>query len=429
MKTMKRFFIGLGVLFLLPVISISLLIIYWDLRTPPSFETDPMIALENWVAVPAGEEPRIQHNANTDLVYFKDAFFLIHAQSKWHLEDKNGALLVKRSTDARTWEPVAEITVPDTDVRDPKFAVIGGKLFLYFLPNWHFDPLPETTYYTVSDDGVTWKKPRELDTITAVHRFPDGTSRSVTGGGWNLWRPKSRDGKTWYVMASGRKPLVDIPTEYGGYIEGDAVKTGDTTPLTVLFSSTDGVNWKEVSEVYTVHGTFESCLEFLPDGGMIATMRCSSLGTGGYAFGNPTANTVIATAPYPFTDWSYAHSFITRLDGATLIPLAGRIFAVGRNHLGPRFDMGNHLATKRTAFFEVERDRLIFLFDLASNGDTSYTGVVKRGDDIYVSYYTCPVEKDYPWVLGVCFFPKTEIRMVKLSAEGLVRYADMVRFK
>ncbi|MBN1574161.1 MAG: exo-alpha-sialidase [Deltaproteobacteria bacterium] len=426
MKVVKYFLAGLGIIFLLPVLLISVMLIYWDLRSPPPFEIDPVLKLENRVAVPHGDDPRTLHKSNTDMVFYNGSFFLIHARTKWHLEDKNGALIVQRSNDAVNWEEVASITVPDTDVRDPKFAAIDGRLFVYFLPNFLFDPEPMTTYWTVSDDGVNWETPKELDTIAVVDRRGDSTAGKVTSGGWNLWRPKTKDGKNWYVMASGNKKRAEVGVGYGGKIEGDDVEDEGTTHMIVLLRSSDGVNWEEVSEVYVARGLFEPCMEFLPDGRIISAIRCSSLGTGGYAFGNPTANTIIAVSSEPYKEWKYSYSFITRLDGATLFPVNGRIFAVGRNHMGPRFDMGNHLATKRTAFYEVKEKELVFLFDLPSNGDTSYTGVVRRGDYIYASYYTCPVDKDYPWVVGVCFFPKTEIRVVKLSAKGLLEYADRV---
>jgi hypothetical protein len=165
-------------------------------------------------------------------------------------------------------------------------------------------------------------------------------------------------------------------------------------------------------------------MEFLDDGGIIACLRCGGLGVGGYEFGNPTANTVIAVSRLPYTEWSTAHSFITRLDGATLFTVGGRVFAAGRNHLGPRRDLGNHLATKRTAVYEVTRDRLVHLFDLPSSGDTAYTGVVIRGDGVYVSYYTPPITKDLPWIAAICFQPRTDIRISRFSAAGLLAVAD-----
>ncbi len=415
-KVLKWTGLSSGALFLLPLLTIGILIVYWDLRTPPPFTADPALKLETWTAIPWGDDPRSFHKSNTDMIFYKGSFFLIHASTKWHLEDKKGALVVQKSSDAKNWKEAARITVPNTDVRDPKFAVINGRLFLYFLPNWFFDPNPTTTYWTVSDDGTHWPAPKELTTVTMIHRTKDGRPLEVTGGGWKLWRPKTRDGRTWYVVAFGKK---QAQSEAGG----PEMKT-DVDTISVLIMSDDGVNWKEVSEVYTAHRTGEPAMEFMENGSIIATLRCGSLGTPGYEFGNATGNTVIAVSDPPYTRWSYAHSFITRLDGATLFPLGGRIFAVGRNHLGPRSDLGSHLAEKRTAFYEVKQDRLVFLFDLPSNGDTAYTGVVRRGDDIYASYYTCPIDKDYPWILGICFFPKTEIRVARVSASGLLDYAS-----
>ena len=414
MKWFKRLLIFLGALFLAPVMLISLLAIYWDLRPAATFTFDPVLKLEHWVAVPAGDDPAREHASNTELIKYKDAFYLVHAQTKWHLEDKRGALVVQKSDDAKNWEEVARITLPDTDVRDPKCSIINGRFFLYFLPNTNFDPDPRTTYWTVSDDGTHWQTPKELDTVTTLQDV-DGTGelKPITTAGWMLWRPKTRDDKNWYVVAFGRKRLTE--------------HAGTRNQISVLLKTQDGIHFEEVSEVYTAHGTCEPTLEFMADGSIISTLRCSSLGTHGYLMGNPTANTIIATADAPYTEWSHAHSFITRLDGATLFRLGERIFAVGRNHMGPRMDLGNHFSPKRTTFYEVEKDKLIHLFDLPSTGDTTYSGVVVQGDDIYASYYTSPIDKEYPWIYAICYQTKTEVRMAKVSAAGLLTYADKVK--
>ncbi len=383
-------------------VFIGALFVWWNIREPPSFAADPRLELSTWTAIPPGNSLRTQHNSNTDLIYFRGSFLLVHAQTLWHLEDTNGALLVQRSEDAKSWQEIARITVPDTDVRDPKLAVIHGRLFLYFLPNERFDPSPRTTFWSVSDDGVAWQEPQELGGIR-IRQTENGKKDFVPTKGWNLWRPKSQDGESWYVMASGSKP--DYPNT-----------------VTVLLKSMDGIVWEEVSEVYTAYANGEPEMEFLPDGRIIAVLRCGGMGTPGYEFGNATANTIIATSVPPYQDWSYGHSFITRLDGSTLFTVGDRLFAAGRNHLGPRRDLGSHLSVKRTAIYEVKRDRLLFICNLPSNGDTAYTGVVVRGDDVFVSYYTCPIDREYPWIVGICFQPRTEIRMARLSASGLVSY-------
>lgn len=418
-KIFKIIIIIIYAIVISPIASFGAWIIYNDIRSPPNYVYDPILQLEHWTVVESGNDPTRQHNSNTDLIYYNNSFYLIHAQTKWHLEDTNGALVIRKSPDATkgSWKEVARITVPKTDVRDPKFANIGGRLFVYFLPNYYFDPGPNTTFYTYSDDGFKTFAPVKELKVNITYHYSNGTIKHVITGGWNFWRPKTNDNITWYVLASGRKSDKPITTVH------DADVTGT---MTILLKSTDGFNWTEVSEVYTRWGNGEACLEFLPNGEMRTTHRVGSMGLPGYALGNPHACTMIGTSFNNFKNWSFAPDFQTRLDGATLFRLNGRIFAVGRNHLGPRVDMGNHFDTKRTAFYEVKKDRLIHLFDVPSNGDTAYTGVVIKDGWVYTSYYTNPIDKDYAWFVGLALLPKSVIRIVRVNATGLLLYADKV---
>ncbi|TFH28570.1 MAG: hypothetical protein E4G98_05235 [Promethearchaeota archaeon] len=400
----------LGAIVILPIVFFGVWLVYNDVRPPPDYDYDPVLDLEHWTIVEAGDDPTEQHKSNTDMIFYNNSFYVIHAQTKWHLQDPNGALVIRTSPDATegSWTEIARITLPQTDVRDPKFANIGGRLFVYFLPNYNFDPGPNTTFYTYSDDGFhTFPAPMEL-------KF--NVSGTIIGG-WNIWRPKTRDNVSWYVLASGRKSGVAFSDH-----DADVSNT-----ITVLFNSTDGIGWSEVSEVYTRWGNGEPCLEFLPNGEFRATLRVGAMGVPGYALGNPHGCTVIATSSNNHQNWTSTPDFQTRLDGATLFTLEGRIFAVGRNHLGPSKDLGNHFRVKRTTFYEVKADRLVFLFDLPSSGDTAYTGVVVKDGIVYTCYYTAPIIKEYAWFVGICFLTKTDIRMASVSATGLVAYADSIQ--
>jgi hypothetical protein len=79
--------------------------------------------------------------------------------------------------------------------------------------------------------------------------------------------------------------------------------------------------------------------------------------------------------------------------------------------------LGGLFSRKRTAIFRVETDRLVHLTDLPSQGDTSYAGVVRRGDDLFVDYYTSRIDRDWPWLLAM-FLP-THIRMARVPLAAL----------
>jgi hypothetical protein len=65
----------------------------------------------------------------------------------------------------------------------------------------------------------------------------------------------------------------------------------------------------------------------------------------------------------------------------------------------------------------VEPTRLAWLSDLPSAGDTSYARVVRRGDELYVDYYTSRPDRDCPWLLGR-FLP-SDVRMARFPVERL----------
>lgn len=356
--------------------ALTVLIAYWMLR-PNRSRVDPSLDLTTWDAVSDG-----LHNSNTDMIFWRDHFYLVHAASPFHLGSKRCRLVVRRSRDARTWETIATLNIPGEDIRDPKFAAIGGRLFLYALPNHGLRAMPYGTVYATSDDGVHWSAFEKID-------HP----------GWLFWRPKTNDGVDWYVGAYWHRHGKSI-----------------------LLKSTDGIDWSVVSEIYRGEGNDETDIEFLPDGRLLATARLEV--TPDNPWGNPNASTLIATASPPYTEWRYAKSQVTRLDGPALFRHDGRIFAVARYQPGPRgryTKLGSVYSRKRTSLFLVEENRLVYLSDLPSAGDTSYAGIVLRDGYLYASYYTSNIGRDYPWIVGMLV--RSDIRMARVGLESLVRSA------
>jgi hypothetical protein len=172
----------------------------------------------------------------------------------------------------------------------------------------------------------------------------------------------------------------------------------------------------------------ETEIQFLPEGGLIATARLEYGSFADGAFGDPRGATLIAVSEPPYGTWTeLTQSRVTRLDGPYLFTYHDRTYAVGRyqpdlGHSGPLTAQGSVLARKRTALFEVRRDGLAYLTDLPSAGDTSYVGLVVDGDTAYVSYYTSAIQHDYAWLLGM--LSPSQVRMAKVDLKALEALAD-----
>lgn len=368
---------GLGYGLLAAAVALGALLAYWTLR-PNRAMVDPALGVEHWAVCADGE-----HNSNTDMIWWRDGFLLIHAASPYHFGTPKCRLVVKHSPDGRAWTTLATLQVAGNDIRDPKFAVIGGRLFLYALPNDTKMATPIETVLATSDDGATWS-----------------AWEPVGPKGFLFWRPKTRDGATWYVPAYWH--------EHG---------------KSILLKSTDGRAWERVSVINEGEANDETAIEFLPDGRMLATARLEV--EPDTVRGHARASTLLCVAEPPYTEWTRVKSRVTRLDGPVLFPHAGRIFAVARHQPGRRgvlTRLGSVLARKRTALYVVEPGRLVYLSDLPSAGDTSYAGAVLRDGFLYTDYYTSRIDRDYPWIVGM--LRASDIRMARIPLDRLAALAD-----
>ena len=336
-------------------------------------EVDPRLGLESWDAVADG-----RHNSNTDMILWRDQLLLVHDARPYHLGTPESRLVVRSSKDGHRFETLASLQVAGKDIRDPKLAVIGGRLHLYALPNSGTYAVPECTVLATSDDAVRWSPFEPVD--------PPG---------WLFWRPKTRDGSTWYVSAYWHR-------------HGESV----------LLRSNDGRGWTKVSTIHRGDANDETEIEFLPDGRLLATARLEI--DADSLVGHFDACTAIAVAEPPYETWTEHRSRVTRLDGPVLFSHAGTVYAVARYQPEPRgflTRLGSALARKRTSIFRVEPDRLVRLSDLPSAGDTSYAGAVMHDGELFVDYYTSRIDRDYPWLLGM-FLP-TDIRMARIPLDAL----------
>jgi hypothetical protein len=361
------------------VLAAAVAVVYALLRPHRAFAPGPPMGLESWPAVSDG-----RHNSNTDLFFWRGSYWLVHASGPWHFASARTRLVLRRSSDARSWTEVASFSVPGEDVRDPKLVAFGGRLWLYFFPNRQFpEPQPYTTLVTSSSDGVGWETPAPVEP-----------------GGWLLWKPK---------------PLGAELAATAYWHEHDRV---------ALLRSGDGRTWTIVSDIVRGPSADETALEVLEDGRILATSRLEGRDHDSW-FGDPEGTTLLSVAAPPYLEWRRTRDDGARLDGPSLFRWRGRVYAVGRFEPDRRhglFETGSILARKRTALYLVEPHRLAPLGILPSAGDTSYAGVVLRKGDLLISYYTSRVDRDYPWILGMLL--PSEIRIARLPLSRLEALAE-----
>ena len=73
-----------------------------------------------------------EHNAFTDLVRFKDKFYLtFRSCPDGHMVHPTASIIILAGTDAKEWEQVHRFSVAKRDTRDPHFLIFKDKLFVY----------------------------------------------------------------------------------------------------------------------------------------------------------------------------------------------------------------------------------------------------------------------------------------------------------
>ncbi len=200
----KHLFQGILLGLILFMVLSGSMVSYWCLR-PNNSKVNPNLQFTEWDAVSNG-----RHNANTDLIYWNGYYYFIFANQPGNQGSTSTFLDLERSTDFHNWIQVKDFSVPNQDIRDPKFAVIQNQLFIYYLKNAGIMANPYTTAFVNSSDGVNFSTPQDI----------------YGQQGWLFWKPTTNDNITWYT------------TGYW-YEKGQCI----------LLSTTNGFNWTKVSAV------------------------------------------------------------------------------------------------------------------------------------------------------------------------------------
>jgi hypothetical protein len=321
------------------------------------------------------------HNENTELHQLEDGRILLAFRGGESGQTGSARAHIKllvSSDQGRSFAPLAEIAMPDRDIRDPKLVEFGGKLLLYAIarvPGFHlrdFAGQAWTVRAESTDGGRSWTTP--------VKTYSD-VDAAGTETFWSFWRFVRR-GPRLFATA---------------YTDGD---------ITVgLFSSHDGASWLREATIIDSYNDIpsEAELRFLGPGGKraVALVRLDNQGLLDHG------QTAVCTSPVPFTGaFECGRRLEQRLDGPTWQSSRDRHGQL-RHFVYARKSLS--CTRKRTAVYELRGDltdpaapvTLCEIAELPSSGDTAYTAVAPLGGSRHLlSWYSTRPELDVPWLAG-----------------------------
>lgn len=290
-----------------------------------------------------GEAP---HSAFGDLIRFKDQWFCVFREGKWHVakqgEEDDGKLRVLSSSNGDSWKSAALIAEPGVDLRDPHLSITADNRLMIVAGGSKY---PQGIYHgrqprvIFSKDGSIWSTPQKV----------------LEEGHW-LWRVTWHQGRAYGVSKYG-SPSKELP---------ENPRRAD------LVTSTDGIHWDRITEL-KVPGADETTLRFLPDGRLRALMRRV------WSDGN-IAWIGESIAPYKEWHWKPSGYFI---GGPNFIVLPGN-----RSIAGGRIFVNSDSKEPRTMLGALNATEFRPTLTLPSNGDSSYPGFVLHQGVLWTLYYS-----------------------------------------
>ena len=288
---------------------------------------------------------RAPHSAFTDLIEFNGKLYCTFREGTGHVPGKegtNGTIRIIASSDGQNWQSVALLAEEHVDLRDPKLSVMpdGRLMVLVGGSSYEGEKLGvRRTRVSFSDQtGTRFSAPKPIVVEAKIRTEAD----------W-LWRV------TWQRGV--------------GY--GVIYQSGGEEFKAHLVATRDGLNYQLVTTFAITGRPNETTVRVLPDGEMIAWVRRERESQNGF----------IGTSRAPYKDWTWKEQTV-RLGGPNFLVLAnGKLLGMTRGHL----------ADKKTSTYVAWLTKdggLEPLVMLPSGGDTSYAGMVLRGDHLLVSYYS-----------------------------------------
>jgi hypothetical protein len=328
-------------------------------------------------------------NNNLDVIRHDGRVYLAWRSAPDHFAGSQAKIVVVSSEDEERWRFETKVAL-DADVREPRFLELGDSLFLY-----------------VSRLGTTRTSFEPMGVQVTERRLDGSWSELADIGlpGYVTWRTKTENG-TPYMTA---------------YLGGEHIYQFDGLPLQVdLLTTDDGRSWRPVDpEHRTIYDGGGSEADFAILGssmyGVIRNEAGDSTG-----FGSLVCHAG-ATSPAALARWSCQHDS-RKYDSPLMFALGGEAYLFGRRNVSDSgaYDVStadtlqqqsienqldNWQRPKRCSLWRYVQgqDRMAFILDLPSRGDTCYVGLLRadRADEIIVYDYSSPLDgDDVAWMIG-----------------------------
>lgn len=278
------------------------------------------------------------HNAFTDLAFYRGNWYCVFREGAKHVSP-DGKLRVIRSKDGdgEVWESAALIADPRGDLRDAKIS-INNRDELVLAGAVALNPAQggqhrHQSIVWFSRDGRSWSKPQDV-------ADPD----------YWLWRVTfTKD------LGLGIGYTTNVPADQR------SIRLYSTTDQGHAFSTL-------VEKLDPTGYPNESAIRFRKDGTALCLLRRDP-GTG-----------LVGTARAPYRDWTW-RELDRRIGGPNFLELPdGRFVAAVRLHDGR--------TRTSLAWLDPEKGTFTEFLVLPSGGDSSYAGMVLRGGELWVSYYS-----------------------------------------
>lgn len=320
---------------------------------------------------------KFKSNNNVDAIAYKGRYYMSCRSAPTHFASEKTKMYILSTTDMQDWKVESEIAL-GRDKREPRFAIQGDSLYMYFFTgskNW-YEFKPDALLVTVTDGGGKWSEP------------------STTGlDGYVPWRIRMKDGMMYMSAYYG----VDL---YNKNHKGDLR----------LFTSKDARTWQPLTEQPQIGEPSAEEGEFIFDksGRLYGTIRLES-----------TGSLIVSADSNDLGNWKYKRSKF-KYDSALLFEHDDEIYLIARRNVPGEVDrskkwLGDNtrrilnltkysLSSKKTALYKFDKENLdiVHIMDFESNGDNAFPAIIQLSENQYgVFNYSSDIDTDNKiWLEG-----------------------------